>query len=96
MEIDSTTILFAATIMSPLVSASAWVNSHGKKSMFVRPIVAWVIFLLTVMAWFVYFVLTIKGLREESVWLHLGAFFVALALAIYDLLTAKAATKVPR
>lgn len=90
------TILFAATIMSPLVSASAWVNSHGKKSMFVRPIVAWVIFLLTVMAWFVYFVLTIKGLREESVWLHLGAFFVALALAIYDLLTAKAATKVPR
>jgi len=82
------TILFAATIMSPLTAAAVWITAHGGRSILHRPWVAWLIFAGTMAAWSWYFMMTVRQARQESVWLHLAAFAIAFLIAMLDLVQA--------
>jgi hypothetical protein len=79
------TILFAATVMSPLSSVAIWIHSRGGRSLLSQPVTAWLLFAAAILAWGAYFALTVMNLRQEGVWLHIAAFGVACLIAAYDL-----------
>jgi hypothetical protein len=79
------TILFAATIMSPLTAVAVWIAARGGRSFMHRPLVAWAVFGATAGAWAWYFKLTWEQAQQESVWLHISAFAIAFAISMIDL-----------
>jgi Na+/proline symporter len=81
------TILFAATVMSPLIAVAAWIGSRGGRSIMHNSILAWVVFGSMAIAWVWYGKLTLEKAQQESVWLHLAAFGIAFMISMFDLVT---------
>lgn len=79
------TILFAATVLSPIMAATAWISIRGRASLLHSRRFSWAVSGGIAVTWLVYFALTYKGLRQASVWVHLLAFGLASGLAIIDL-----------
>lgn len=84
------TILFAATIMSPIACTAIFIHSRGRVSMMSRASVAWSIFGVTLICWLVYMYITAQGekLKLDGIMFHLGCFILACTVAVVDYFTA--------
>jgi Na+/proline symporter len=83
------TILFAATVLSPLTAVAVWNAAQGRGSLMHDARVRWPVCLLTIACWGWYFKMTLYNEQQASVWLHLAAFGAALLLSIVDLVSAR-------
>jgi len=78
------TILFAATVMSPIACTAVLLHARGNPSILDGKWIGWAVLAVTIGAWICYLCLTIANRRQESVTLHLMAFSVACLIAAFD------------